>query len=60
MFDGGIDGMIERLQALDTARARLDAEAADLLDELDRALRHLDVLIQRPIIAAEQRFVSAS
>ena len=37
MFDGGIEGMIERLQALDTARARLDAEAADLLAELDRS-----------------------
>ena len=37
MFDSGIDGMIERLKALDSVRARLDAEAADLLDELDRS-----------------------
>ena len=31
MFEDGIEEAIERLQALDAARARLEAQAADLL-----------------------------
>ena len=37
MFEGGIEQAIERLRALDAARARLEAEAADLLAAIDAA-----------------------
>ena len=40
MFEDGIEQAIERLRALDAARARLEAEAADLLAAVDAAGVH--------------------